>query len=113
MKKNNLTPETKKKDMPKRLTAQQVQQLDGNDFYPAYFYNAALEIARHNIALLDYDKGIIDPDEVRFLGAQVWGEKRVIGNKARLRIRGREIQRIFKEGRQPRRFTGKLERLAK
>lgn len=99
--------------MPKRMTSQQINQLDDTEYYPAYFYNAVVQLGRPNAALLDFDRGIIDPDEVIFLGIYRPFEKRPFGTKARMRIRGRELKRIFTEGRQPTRFTGKLERIAR
>ena len=112
MSNSKYTPDTPKVQMPKRMTAKEVAQLDAGEFYPSYFYNSVMEIARSNVALKDFEDGIIKPDEVKFMGRFIPFKKRTVGCKVRMLIRGRELKRVYSDGRQVNRFALDLERLA-
>lgn len=107
-----INPATKRKDLPALLSTKQVRELADGEYYPAFFYNAMLGLKRPNAALLDYEKGIIDPDEVRFRGAFRAFRKRHKGEKPMIMIAGRELKRIWKDGRQIGAFSKCLERMA-
>ena len=94
-----LTPSTKRSDLPEEFSEKQIQTLEINTYYPAHFYNATTGIKRPDIAISDFEKGVINPDDVRFRGFYRPFRKRRVGEKTLIMIKGRELKRIYKEGR--------------
>lgn len=90
---------SKRHELPEEFSEQEANALESKTYYPSHFYNAVVGIKRTDVALKDFERGIINPDEVRFRGIYRPFQKRLKGQKARMMIRGRELKRIYKEGR--------------
>lgn len=96
-----ITPKTKRRELPDQLPDSAVKTLDDSTHYHAAVYAATFGVGSPSVALRDFERGIIDPAECRFLGIYRPFAQRRIGEKARIMISGREIQRIYREGRIP------------
>lgn len=112
MSNQELSPATRKRDMPEYLTGDQVANLQDDAFYPSFFYNVMFDLKQSNAVLKDYERGIIDPRQVITLGPYKPMMKRKVGQKVRLRISGRELKRLWQDGRQVGFYKKVLERLA-
>lgn len=108
MSETKITPETPRGELPREFTPKQLRQLKPDVFYPSYFYLAAFGLKTARIAIEDYEAGVIDPEEVSFNGRFALYRRRTRGQKALMTIRGREILRCKREGRQPGRYMKAL-----
>ncbi|MFP4167205.1 MAG: hypothetical protein ACLFUF_08615 [Opitutales bacterium] len=104
MRNEPINPDATRKELPRRLTEKQIRSLVADEFYSAAVYLAAFGFRAAKVALEDYEKGTIDPSEVTFDGEYTPFRQRGPGQRAGMRIRGREIQRLRRELRQPGRY---------
>lgn len=95
----------KRRELPEQLSEKQVRQLAADVFYPSGVYLSAFGLKAGTTAIKDYENGIINPLEVRFKGLYRPFRPRTHGQRVGLMIRGREIRRVYKEGRQPGRYS--------
>ena len=92
----------KKGDLPKKMQPEDIRRLRPDVYYPCQFYASMCGVSINTVLRRDYENGAIDPKEVRTSGPHRPGST---GRKSPLVVTGREIRRIFEQGRIYDRFS--------
>lgn len=90
-----ITEFTPQRELPARMTATQVANLDDETEYPTYFYHRVLGLKTQRIWLNDYRNGVIDPRKIRFTRAGNPFHTQGRGQQYNAFIKGEELKRIF------------------